>query len=97
MNHADFELQALSDPRLAVHAVGSLPAWLWSADGSRVLWANAMAARALGAANSWALVDAKLRYPWANARFDMAIVKSHYKRRRVNAYKNQEDRTLPGA
>ena len=57
MNHADFELQALSDPRLAVHAVGSLPAWLWSADGSRVLWANAMAARALGAANSWALVD----------------------------------------
>ena len=37
--------------------------------------------------DTWALEDARVRYPWANARFDMAIVKSHYKRRRVNAYK----------
>ncbi|MGJ4892713.1 PAS domain-containing protein [Bradyrhizobium sp. HKCCYLRH3099] len=56
MTHADLELQALSDPRLAVHAAGALPAWLWAADGSRVLWANAIGARALGAANAPALV-----------------------------------------
>ncbi|BAM87355.1 two-component hybrid sensor and regulator [Bradyrhizobium oligotrophicum S58] len=56
MNNADLELQVLSDPRLAVHAAGSLPAWLWSADGSRVLWANAIGARALGAATAAALV-----------------------------------------
>ena len=29
-----------SDPRLAAHAQGKLPAWLWSADGTRILWAN---------------------------------------------------------
>ncbi|MGJ4897392.1 MULTISPECIES: sensor histidine kinase [unclassified Bradyrhizobium] len=56
MTYADLELQALSDPRLAVHAAGSLPAWLWSADGSRVLWANAAGARALGAASAAALI-----------------------------------------
>ncbi|GLH78820.1 histidine kinase [Bradyrhizobium sp. SSBR45G] len=56
MNQADLELQALSDPRLAIHAAGGLPAWLWSADGSRVLWANAVGARALGAANVPALL-----------------------------------------
>ncbi|CAL75139.1 Two-component hybrid sensor and regulator [Bradyrhizobium sp. ORS 278] len=56
MTHADFEMLALSDPRLAVHAAGALPAWLWSSDGSRVLWANAIGARALGATNVPALV-----------------------------------------
>ncbi|MGJ4910552.1 PAS domain-containing protein [Bradyrhizobium sp. HKCCYLS2033] len=56
MTHADLELQALSDPRLAVHAAGSLPAWLWSADGGRVLWANAAGARALGATSAAALI-----------------------------------------
>lgn len=53
----DLQLQGLqhqgfSDPRLAVHAVGALPAWLWAADGSRVLWANASGAKALGVTNS---------------------------------------------
>src|SRR3954452_2210474 len=56
MNNADFELQVLSDPRLAVHAAGSLPAWLWSGDGGRVLWANAAGARALGAVTAAALI-----------------------------------------
>ncbi|WP_257166521.1 PAS domain S-box protein [Bradyrhizobium sp. SRS-191] len=55
MTHADLELQVLSDPRLAVHAAGSLPAWLWSADGSRVLWSNAMGARVFGATHATAL------------------------------------------
>jgi len=50
-----FSLQGLSDPRLAVHAAGALPAWLWAADGSRVLWANPIGAKAFGAANGVAL------------------------------------------
>ena len=37
------------DPRLeaqlADHATSAAPAWLWSADGSQILWANAVARR----------------------------------------------------
>lgn len=55
MNNAEFQMQALGDPRLAVHATSALPAWLWSSDGTRVLWANPVGARAFGAANSTAL------------------------------------------
>lgn len=47
----DLQLQGVSDPRLALHAVSVLPAWLWSADGSQVLWANAVGARVFGTAN----------------------------------------------
>ena len=43
------------------------------------------------------LMDARLRYRWGGARFDMAIVKSHHKRRLINKYKNQEDKRMPGA
>src|ERR1700726_2526128 len=55
MNNAEFQLQGISDPRLAVHATSALPAWLWSIDGTRVLWANAVGARVFGAANGAAL------------------------------------------
>ena len=55
MNNAEFQMQALGDPRLAVHATSALAAWLWSSDGARVLWANPVGARAFGAANSTAL------------------------------------------
>ena len=55
MNHAEFQLQALGDPRLAVHATSALPAWLWSSDGTRILWANPVGARVFGAANAAAL------------------------------------------
>ncbi len=34
----------LNDERLAAHALSPTPAWLWCADGSRMLWANAVAA-----------------------------------------------------
>jgi signal transduction histidine kinase len=41
------------DPRLeaqvADHATGAVPAWLWSADGSQILWANAVGAAIFGA------------------------------------------------
>jgi signal transduction histidine kinase len=43
------------DPRLetqlADHATSAAPAWLWSADGSRILWANAVGAATFGAVN----------------------------------------------
>jgi PAS domain S-box-containing protein len=52
MNHAEFQVQGLSDPRLAVHATSPLPAWLWSADGTRIVWANLAGASVFGAADS---------------------------------------------
>jgi PAS domain S-box-containing protein len=45
----------LRDPRLAPHLLSAAAAWLWSADGSRVLWANAAGVMALGAATPAAL------------------------------------------
>jgi signal transduction histidine kinase len=45
-----------SDPRLAAQladlATGATPAWLWSADGSQILWANAVGAAIFGAVNA---------------------------------------------
>ena len=41
----------LTDPRLALHATSALPAWLWSIDGTRVLWANPVGAIVFGATN----------------------------------------------
>jgi hypothetical protein len=55
MSTSKFRLHGLADPRLSVHATSPLPAWLWSSDGARVLWANAAGARVLGAANIAAL------------------------------------------
>src|SRR6202012_511934 len=55
MNHSEFQLRGVSDQRLAMHATSPLPAWLWSVDGSRGLWANPVGARLFGAANSEAL------------------------------------------
>jgi len=51
MNNAEFQLQGVSDLRLAVHATSALPAWLWSTDGVRILWANPVGAQLFGAAN----------------------------------------------
>jgi PAS domain S-box-containing protein len=47
----DSELAPLRDPRFAALATGAWPVWLWSADGSRILWANAAGAAIFGAAN----------------------------------------------
>ncbi len=55
MPMVESELAPLRDPRLAAqlaeHATSALPAWLWSADGSRILWANGVGAAIFGAAN----------------------------------------------
>jgi PAS domain S-box-containing protein len=55
MNSSEFQLRGISDPRLAVHATSALPAWLWSVDGTRILWANPVGAKVFGAANAAAL------------------------------------------
>jgi PAS domain S-box-containing protein len=52
MTKTEFQLQAICDPRLAVHATSAHPVWLWSADGRHVRWANPAGARLFGAANS---------------------------------------------
>jgi PAS domain S-box-containing protein len=43
-----FRSNAVEDPRLAPYAAGPQPAWLWSVDGSSVLWCNDAGAIALG-------------------------------------------------
>ncbi len=45
----------LSDPRLAPYATGDIPAWLWSADATRILWGNPVAAAIFNAPSSMAL------------------------------------------
>ena len=45
----------LIDPRLAPYATGDIPAWLWSADATRILWGNPAAAAIFNAASSAAL------------------------------------------
>src|SRR5436190_400909 len=40
MKDAEFRALGASDPRLAAHANGVLPAWPLPADGTRILWAN---------------------------------------------------------
>ena len=57
MTDAEFQGLAASDPRLAAYAASHLPAWLWTADGKRILWANPAGARVFGAADSTALAE----------------------------------------
>jgi PAS domain S-box-containing protein len=57
MNNAEFQLRGVGDPRLAVHATSAMPAWLWSTDGTRILWANPVGARLFGASNGAALTE----------------------------------------
>jgi signal transduction histidine kinase/PAS domain-containing protein len=51
MASVESELGLLRDPRLAVLATSAWPAWLWSVDASRMLWANAVGAALFGASN----------------------------------------------
>lgn len=57
MTSSDFQLRGVGDPRLAVHATSPMPAWLWSIDGARVLWANPVGAKLFGAETNTALAD----------------------------------------
>jgi PAS domain S-box-containing protein len=50
MSIVEREPALLRQPRLAALATSAWPAWLWSADGSRILWANAVGAAIFDAA-----------------------------------------------
>ena len=52
-------LALLRDERIAPLAVSALPAWLWSADASRILWANPTGAAIFGAATSSSIAARK--------------------------------------
>ncbi len=56
MPMVESDFAPLRDPRLSAQlaecATGPSPAWLWSADGSRMLWANAAGAAIFGAADT---------------------------------------------
>ncbi|MBV8925170.1 MAG: PAS domain S-box protein [Bradyrhizobium sp.] len=55
MTNPEFQLLAMFDPRLAPHATSAQPAWLWSSDGTHILWTNAAGAVLFGATDAAAL------------------------------------------
>lgn len=57
MTAADSILALTRDARLSPFATSGIGAWLWSADATRVLWANASGAAALGAETPAALAE----------------------------------------
>ena len=52
MGPGETELALLHVPRLAAVATSAKPAWLWSSDGTHLIWANAVGAAIFGAANA---------------------------------------------
>ncbi|MGH6682407.1 MAG: PAS domain-containing protein, partial [Pseudolabrys sp.] len=67
MSGTEFQFTCLKNPRLAAHALGPAPVWLWSADATRILWANPAAAAIFDAASSAALATVRFepRHPAA--------------------------------
>lgn len=57
MRDTAFPWRFLSEPTLALHATGALPAWLWSVDGRKLLWANPGGAAIFGAETCAASID----------------------------------------
>ena len=55
MNASGFQLSRLRDCRLAPLATSALPAWLWSTDATRIVWANPIGAAMFGAPTSAAI------------------------------------------
>ena len=55
MSASGSELSRLRDSRLAPLATVARPAWLWSADASHIVWANAVGAAVFGAATAAAI------------------------------------------
>jgi PAS domain S-box-containing protein len=56
MSAPDSAFEFLRDPRIGVHATSALPAWLFSPDGSKILWANPIGAAILDAPSPAALI-----------------------------------------
>jgi signal transduction histidine kinase len=57
MSTVGSERAVFRHPRLASLATAEWPAWLWSADGSQILWANAVGAAIFGATSSSACAN----------------------------------------
>ncbi|HYA07154.1 MAG TPA: PAS domain-containing sensor histidine kinase [Xanthobacteraceae bacterium] len=57
MSIVEKELALLRHPRLAALATSAWPAWLWSADGARIVWSNAAGAALFGAPSTTALAQ----------------------------------------
>lgn len=55
MNESEVLSVYLREPKLAAHATSALPVWLWSADGTQILFANPVAAALFGAGTSGAI------------------------------------------
>jgi len=55
------ELALLHAPRLAAVATSAKPAWLWRADGTHLIWVNAVGAAIFGAANAKACTTFEFR------------------------------------
>ncbi|HLI98642.1 MAG TPA: PAS domain-containing protein [Bradyrhizobium sp.] len=55
MKHTEFKAHGALDPALAAHAASPFPAWLWSIDGTRLLWTNPVGARVFGASSGMRL------------------------------------------
>jgi signal transduction histidine kinase len=62
MASVESELGLLRDPRLTVLATSAWPAWLWSIDASRMLWANAVGAALFGAGNVGECVQQRVEF-----------------------------------
>ena len=60
MSGTEFQSAWLNDPRLSAHALSPAPVWLWSADATRILWANPVAAANFDAASPGALASLRL-------------------------------------
>src|SRR5262245_19036097 len=57
MKDAEIQRLVANDPRMAAYAASRLPAWLWTADGQRILWANSAGVRLFAAADAAALAE----------------------------------------
>src|ERR1700681_2493291 len=55
MSDVASHLALLRDPRLAALATSAAPAWLWSTDATRIIWANPVGAAIFGLTSPAAL------------------------------------------
>lgn len=67
MSPGETELALLHAPRLAAVATSAKPAWLWSTDGTHLIWVNAVGAAIFGAANAKACTTFEFRADSATA------------------------------
>ena len=67
MDRAESFFSCLHDARIAPHAAGNLPVWLWGTDGGQILFANAVGAAIFGGDNVAAVLDKRFESSQAAA------------------------------